>query len=61
MNKEEKDIIKQIDDMLRRGGYPREYYINLNSIKRDIGTYIGHMGDLRDNLDSFGRFWQDYE
>jgi hypothetical protein len=60
MSNSDKDkVMNRLNEMLRLKGYPREYYINLNAMKRDLSVFIGSYDDMVDQINSLGRMWDD--
>lgn len=57
---EKKAILNDIDDMLKVPGMSREYYVKLNTIKRNVGFMAGRYEDALDQLRAIQRMWDDY-
>jgi len=57
---EKKVILNDIDDMLKVPGMSREYYVKLNTIKRNVGFMAGRYEDALDQLRAIQRMWDDY-
>ena len=57
---EKKAILNDIDDMLKVPGMNREYYVKLNTIKRNVGFMAGRYEDALDQLRAIQRMWDDY-
>ncbi len=58
---EEKQIMDMINRMLRVQGMGAGYYVDLNNLKRNIGTLIGHYNDALAQLENIGRLWSNYD
>lgn len=56
---EKKAILNDIDDMLKVPGMIREYYVKLNTIKRNVGFMAGRYEDALDQLRAIQMMWDD--
>ena len=56
---EKKAILNDVDDLLKIPGMKREYYVKLNTIKRNVGTMAGNYEDVLDQLRAIQRMWDD--
>lgn len=56
---EKKAILNDIDDMLKVPGMSREYYVKLNTIKRNVGFMAGRYEDALDQLRAIQMMWDD--